>query len=232
MSNEQTPIEGSQDTSSPEGGNTEDDSQNVDAVKVDQERDSLLKSLQSELSQLKENQQKQSQYIGKLEKQLVKEPEKKLDKPNPMQEQLDDLKSFKANMEKRESFVKENAKLQEIRQAVSDVAGVTGRKVDVLTNLIAAQTNNIAVELDESTGKYSVSYKENEYDPMPIKSYVESFFNGDGKEYLPTKKNPNTSSEAKGGTPDTGVRTATKADLRAGKIQPEDIITGKVKIVA
>lgn len=209
-----TPEEGSLDSSA------QDKNADSRIATENSELVALIEGLKSELLSVKEQQQKQSQYVGKLEKLLKKPDEVKIEdkKVNPMQQQLDEVIKFKKLLEEKDNFVKEREKLTAIEEAIIRASGMDALAAKRYAKLLITENGN-KIQVSEDNGNYQVGYYESEdTQPMTIDSFVSAHFQTEeGKMFLPSKVNPSSAKNANG-FKSTSKPVYTKEDLQYGRI--------------
>ena len=223
-----TPEQGTQVTSELESLNAESDSQESTPENSANDVLEVINSLKGEIETLKEQQQKQSQYVGKLEKQLKKPEDPKKEAKNPLQAQVEELQEKMKLAEEKEIRLREREKLSSVREAVSQVAGMESKQAELFANLLIANEKQ-NIEVVEEDGRYKVQYRVGEANPQDINAFVKEYFQTDvGRAFLPTKNNPASGKNASGFS--AGKQTATRDDLRNGRVDLEALRRGDVII--
>ncbi len=228
-------IEGSPESPTPdtnEGSQVAPD-QSADITAIISE---AVKAATAELGEqvktLSEQQRSQSSYIGKLEKQL-KAPEKPTQdlRPNPLQEQIDNLNEFKQQALAKEDRIKERERVLSLKEAISKSSKMDAGQAERYAKLLIAE-EGAKISVSDNDGSFVTNYVQDDNTaPIAISDYIANHFQTDaGRAFLPVKNNPATGNSATGGTIKQGVKRATAADMRNGLVDLGAVSRGEVVI--
>lgn len=172
----------------------------------------------------------QSATIKRLEKLVGKnEPATPAPKPTDLDSRVKELEQT-AEAQRQ---VAEKQKSREVRSRLAEALVEKGKLSPAdaarAANYIAADHKDRISVAETEDGEFSVTVKDGEKD-SPVADWVGAYLQTDqGRFFLPTSRNPRVP-----GNPEAisaGPRQVSKADLEAGRVNPADILSGKVKVV-